>query len=83
VRAAPAKPVSLGYDRIRFLQAVRLDDTITVTHRVSGVDAARRRTTAAVEIVNQHDALVAVATHMLKWTSGELPDATSEQRRPL
>jgi acyl dehydratase len=61
-----------------------LGDTITVTYRVSGVDAARRRTTAAVEIVNQHDALVAVATHMLKkWTSGELPNGTSEDRRPL
>jgi 3-hydroxybutyryl-CoA dehydratase len=82
-RSADETPVSLGYDRIRFLRAVRLGDTITVTYRVSGVDAARRRTTGAVEIVNQHDALVAVATHMLKWTSGELPDATGEQRRPL
>ena len=82
-RSAGETPVSLGYDRIRFLRAVRLGDTITVTYRVSGVDAARRRTTAAVEVVNQHDALVAVATHLLKWTSAEAPDVASEERGPV
>jgi len=32
-------PVNLGYDRIRFLEAVRIGDTITVTYRVR--DTAR------------------------------------------
>jgi len=82
-RSAGETPVSLGYDRIRFLRAVRLGDTITVTYRISGVDVVRRRTTAAVEVVNQHDALVAVATHLLKWTSAEAPDLASEEREPL
>jgi 3-hydroxybutyryl-CoA dehydratase len=72
-------PVSLGYDRVRFLQAVRLGDTITVNYRVSSVDTARRRSTATVEIVNQHNALVAVATHILKWTSAESVGAAGEK----
>jgi 3-hydroxybutyryl-CoA dehydratase len=64
-----ATPVSLGYDRVRFLAPVFLGDTITVLYTVTTRDEARRRTTARVEVTNQHGALVAVAEHILKWVA--------------
>jgi 3-hydroxybutyryl-CoA dehydratase len=57
-------PVSLGYDRIRFLRPVRIGDTVTVDYEVASVDAGARRGAAAVEVRNQRGELVAVATHV-------------------
>lgn len=62
-------PVSLGYDRIRFLEAVYFGDTITVEYRISAIDPDKRRATGAIEIRNQHGTLVTVGTHILKWVS--------------
>lgn len=64
---APETPVSLGYDRIRFLAPVYFGDTITVEYRISEVDVERRRSTGAIEIRNQDGVLVAVGSHILKW----------------
>jgi 3-hydroxybutyryl-CoA dehydratase len=61
-------PVSLGYDGIRFLKPVYINDTVTVTYTISEVDADRRRTLAKVEVTNQRGELVAVGKHHLKWT---------------
>lgn len=63
--------VSLGYDRVRFLQGVRIGDTITITYEVEGFDKKRRRSVARVEMKNQAGELVAVATHILKWVENE------------
>lgn len=63
-----ATPVSLGYDRVRFLKPIFIGDTITVTYEVNEIDIERLRTTAKVEVHNQNGDLVAVATHILKWT---------------
>lgn len=60
-------PVSLGYDRIRFLAPVYFGDTITVTYRISAIDVERRRSTGDIEIRNQDNVLVAVGQHILKW----------------
>jgi 3-hydroxybutyryl-CoA dehydratase len=66
--------VSLGYDRVRFLKAVRFGDTITVTYTLAAIDEERRRSEARVEVHNQHGELVAAATHIMKWVpnSGRL-----------
>jgi 3-hydroxybutyryl-CoA dehydratase len=64
---ADETPVSLGYDRIRFLAPVYFGDTITVTYRISAVDVSARRSTGAIEIHKQDGTLVAVGTHILKW----------------
>jgi 3-hydroxybutyryl-CoA dehydratase len=64
---ADETPVSLGYDRIRFLGPVYFGDTITVDYRITAVDPERRRATAGIEIKNQNGELVTVATHILKW----------------
>ena len=64
-------PVSLGYDRVRFLGAVYFGDTVEVTYTITGVDEARRRTTAKIEVKNQRGELVAVAEHLMKWVKRE------------
>jgi acyl dehydratase len=61
-------PVSLGYDRIRFLGPVFIGDTITVTYRIAEIDPERRRSRSEIEVRNQDGDLVAVAQHILKWT---------------
>jgi 3-hydroxybutyryl-CoA dehydratase len=64
-----AVPVSLGYDRIRFLAPVFLGDTITVSYEVTKVDEVKRRTSAKVEVTKQDGTLCAVAEHILKWVT--------------
>lgn len=60
-------PVSLGYDKVRFIAPVFFGDTVTLTYKITGIDADRRRSTADIEAKNQNGAVVAVATHILKW----------------
>jgi 3-hydroxybutyryl-CoA dehydratase len=60
-------PVSLGYDRVRFLKPVFIGDTITVTYVVATSDRAKSRTSATVEVLNQAGEIVAAATHIMKW----------------
>lgn len=60
-------PVSLGYDRVRFVGPVFFGDTVTLTYTITGVDVERRRTTAEIEAKKQNGETVAVATHILKW----------------
>ncbi len=66
--AGDETPVSLGYDRIRFLGPVFIDDTVTVTYRIAEVEPERRRSRSEIEVRNQDGELVAVAQHILKWT---------------
>ena len=61
-------PVSLGYDRIRFTAPVFFGDTVTVVYTVNEFDAARDRSVAEIEVRNQRDEVISVATHILKWT---------------
>lgn len=60
-------PVSLGYDRVRFIKPVFIGDTVSLTYTIREVDAERRRTRSAIEVVNQRGETVAVAEHILKW----------------
>jgi acyl dehydratase len=60
-------PVSLGYDKVRFLAAVRIGDTITIDYRITMADAARSRTVADVELRNESGTLCAVARHVMRW----------------
>jgi len=60
-------PVSIGYDRVRFVAPVYLGDTVTVTYQVIEVDPERRRTRAKLDVTNQRGETVAVAEHILKW----------------
>ena len=60
-------PVSLGYDKVRFLAAVLIGDTITVNYKITSADAAKFRTVADVELRNQSGTLCAVASHVMRW----------------
>ena len=66
-RQADETPVSVGYDKIRFLKPVFLGDTVTVAYVVNDIDTVRRRSTAGIEVTNQNDEVVAVASHILQW----------------
>ncbi len=66
-REAPETPVSLGYDRIRFLKPVYINDTITVRYVIEEIDRERRWSRAKITVVNQNGDTVAVAEHILKW----------------
>ena len=67
--SADETPVSLGYDRIRFLAPVYLGDTITVQYEIVDIDLQRRRSVADIRVINQSGALVAVGQHILKWVA--------------
>ena len=60
-------PVSAGYDGIRFIRPVLLGDTVTVIYRVAEIDEEKRRSTATMEVINQHGEIVAVGRHLMKW----------------
>ncbi len=62
-------PVSLGYDRIRFVKPVFFGDTISLIYTITHVDTERRRSYADIEAKNQRGDVVAVATHVLKWVA--------------
>lgn len=66
-RGIDETPVSLGYDGIRFIKPVYINDTVTVTYTISEIDTARRRSLSNVEVVNQAGETVAVGQHILKW----------------
>ena len=64
-------PVAVGMDRLRFLKPVFIGDTVTVSYRIEGFDATKRRTVAKAELTNQDGELVAVADHLLQWVRNE------------
>lgn len=66
-RQADETPVSLGYDRLRFLKPVFMGDTITVQYKFTAIDPEAKRSTADVRITNQDGELTTVGQHILKW----------------
>jgi 3-hydroxybutyryl-CoA dehydratase len=66
---ADETPVSLGYDRIRFLAPVYFGDTVTIEYTIASIDVERRRSSGDIRVTNQDGSLVAVATHILKWVA--------------
>jgi 3-hydroxybutyryl-CoA dehydratase len=66
---ADETPVSLGYDRVRFLAPVYFGDTVTVEYTIASIDVERRRSNGDIRVTNQDGTLVAVATHILKWVA--------------
>jgi 3-hydroxybutyryl-CoA dehydratase len=65
--AGDETPVSLGYDKVRFLGPVYIGDTLNLTYTIVEVDIARRRSYGDIKIVNQNGELVGVARHILVW----------------
>ncbi|MBU8539888.1 MaoC family dehydratase [Falsiroseomonas tokyonensis] len=64
-------PVSLGYDNVRFLAPVFIGDRLEARYRVEALDAAKGRSIAACEVLNQSGTTCLVARHILKWVPAE------------
>ena len=60
-------PVSLGYDRIRFIKPVFIGDTVTVTYTISALEPDKRRSRSKIEVINQDGVTVAAAEHIMAW----------------
>jgi acyl dehydratase len=67
LRGSTTIPVSLGYDRLRFVAPVYPGDMLTVTYSVRALDLERQRSVADIEVTNHSDTVVAVAEHLMKW----------------
>lgn len=65
--AARHYPVSAGYDRVRFVKAVAIGETITVRYEISAIDEARNRTLADVTVLNEAGETCAAAVHLMTW----------------
>ncbi|MEX2460492.1 MAG: MaoC/PaaZ C-terminal domain-containing protein [Paenibacillaceae bacterium] len=61
------RTVSYGYDRIRFVKAIFIGDTITVKYTINEVNQDDLKTFSNIEIINQHGEICTVAQHILKY----------------
>lgn len=64
--AGNSPAVSYGYDGVRFIKPVFIGDTITTRYVVDERDDTKGEIRSKVTAVNQHDEVVAVATHILR-----------------
>jgi 3-hydroxybutyryl-CoA dehydratase len=67
IEKSGGKAVSLGYDRIRFVEPIFIGDTVTVTYTISEIDEEKLRTRADIEVTNQRGEVCTVAQHILKF----------------
>ncbi len=62
-------PLSLGFDRIRFLKAVYLGTTVHLEYEIKRLENAKRRAHAEITVRDDADDLVAIAHHIMQWTN--------------
>lgn len=67
-RGCAYKPVSIGFDRVRFLKPVFVGDTMTVIYTIEAVDRERMRSVGDCKVINQRGEQVLAAKHLAKWT---------------
>jgi len=58
------RTVSLGYDKLRFVAAVKFGDTITTEYTITEIDYTKRRLYNQVTCTNQRGEVVAAAIHL-------------------
>lgn len=66
-RGAVGRPVSIGYDRIRFTHPVFAGNTLTAKYTIEEIDDVAGRSRSKVEITNENDELCVIATHIMVW----------------
>ena len=64
-RGSPGVSVSMGYDKIRFLEPVFIGDRLTARYTIVALEGDRSR--SRVEVLNQAGDLVVVGEHIMKW----------------
>jgi 3-hydroxybutyryl-CoA dehydratase len=65
--AGDETPVSLGYDRVRFLGPVFIGDTVSLTYTIAEIDPVKRQSRADIKVIKQNGDLVGVAQHIMRW----------------
>ena len=68
-RGSAYKPVSLGYDRVRFLKPVFVGDTLTAVYTIEEIDPGKLRAIGNCEIINQAGETCLVGKHIMKWVA--------------
>jgi len=66
-RGSELKPISLGYDKVRFIRPVFIGDTLKTVYTIKELNSESRRSTGTCEIFNQNDELCLVGDHIMKW----------------
>jgi acyl dehydratase len=66
-RGIEAKPLSLGYEKIRFLKPVYPGDTLTAIYSIESIDAENLRAIGDCRVETQDGEAVCVAKHVMKW----------------
>jgi acyl dehydratase len=66
-RGATGTPVSLGYDRIRFIAPAFINDTLTARYTIEEIDNESARSRSKVEVVKSTGELCLAGTHIMKW----------------
>lgn len=66
-RGGSAKPLSLGYEKIRFLKPVYPGETLTAIYRIEELHSEKARAVADCRIENEGGEAVCVAKHIMKW----------------
>lgn len=64
-------PMSIGYDRVRFVGPVFIGDTVTVTYTIKSLDDERRRSVASLTATNQRGETIGIAEHLMKWLTND------------
>jgi acyl dehydratase len=71
--SADETAVSLGFDRIRFVAPVFVNQTVRIKLTIVEADQVARRATAKVSVTEEGSGeIVAVATNILKWVKNPL-----------
>jgi 3-hydroxybutyryl-CoA dehydratase len=66
-RGLTLRPVSLGYDRVRFLKPVFIGETVAASYEIAAIDEERRRTVAACRVEKADGTPCLAAQHIMKW----------------
>ena len=70
-RGAVGRPVSIGYDRIRFTRPVFAGNTLTAKYTIEEIDDVAGRSRSRVEITNENGELCVIATHIMVWAQAK------------
>lgn len=62
-------PVSIGYDKIRFIAPVFINDTLTARYTIEVIDLQNNRSRSKVEVVKANDELCLTGFHNMKWVT--------------
>ncbi|MBL6945448.1 MAG: MaoC family dehydratase [Rhodospirillales bacterium] len=66
-RGSELKPISLGYDKVRFIRPVFVGDTLNAVYTIAELDSDRDRSIGKCEVINQKLELCLVGEHIMKW----------------